>query len=468
MITRLARAPALSGLCLAALSGILITAEPAHAVETARVEGFGPVSRGFAGGGVAHPVGAAASLLNPAELLRLDSPQELMFQLTYIMVSIEVENSATGEVIDTANYGRNRGPYFLPEVAYAVKSGHWAFGTGVLATGGFGIEYGTDSFLSSTTTGHVATGLPISTRVAQLRIPFAVAYAPSDRWRLGASFDVVNASVNLATLLDVQQVRMLIQSGRVSGNLVPLLRLDPTLVGAHINFVRDNTVASELAAWGIAGRLGLSYELSPDTSLGVSYEFETRLHDLKGQGSLTAVGAANGQVVLDGDGSLPQFQFPRAFVLGVSHRFSPGFAVIADLRRTFWAEVLGDTVIRFRGDKGGTLEASLPTGFNNLTTLALGAEWQFAQSWTIRGGGAHAFQTTVKPDHLNGTLPTLSQSHLTTTLAYRSSGGHEFDAGVTYGFTDPVHNPGNNVNSVPAIEGRNRQINPVLGYSYHF
>lgn len=440
----------------------------AAAIEVARVEGFGPVSRGFAGGGVAHAVGAGAMLLNPAELLRLETEQEGMFQLTYVEATITVKNSVTGERISNAALGNNRGPYYLPEIAYAWRKGNWAFGTGVFAAGGFGIEYGTESFLSRTTTNNVATGLPVSARIAQMRIPFAVAFKPDARWRLGASLDVVNASVNLASLLDAQQVGLLIQSGRASGTLVPVLAGVPDLSGAHFEFIRNNALGSELAAWGIAGRVGASFQLNPQTSFAAAYEFESALKNLKGNGRLTAIDKDNNHITLAGEGRLPEFQYPQAFVLGVSHRVNPALAVTADLRRTFWGQTLGDTVVDFRTADGGTLNVSLPTGFNNLTTLTLGAEWQFTPQWTLRAGGSHAFQQAVPSMALSGTFPTLTRNHLSAAVSYRHRAAHQFDLGLSYGFTSAVRNPGGNANSIPAIEGRNRQINPVVGYSYHF
>lgn len=463
----LAPAASLPARSLLAL-GLALASASAAAIELARVEGFGPVSRALAGGGVAHATGAGAVMLNPAELLRLETEHETLFQLTEVHAQIEVENSATGESLRNASLGNNRGPYYLPEIAYAWRQGDWAFGTGVFAAGGFGIEYGTQSFLSRTTTNNVATGLPISTRVAQLRIPFALAFKPDTRWRLGASLDVVNASINLASLLDAQQVGLLIQSGRASGTLVPVLAGIPDLSGAHFEFVRNNALASELAAWGVAGRIGASFQLSPQTSLAAAYEFKSALGNLKGQGQLTAIDKNNNHITLKGDGSLPEFQFPQAFVLGVSHRVTPLLAVTADLRRTLWGQTLGNTVVDFRSEDGGTLKVSLPTGFNNLTTLALGVEWQLQPAWTLRAGASHAFQPTVPGDHLSGSFPTLTRNHLSTAVSYRYRSAHQFDLALSYGFTEPVRNPGGNVSSIPAIEGRNRQINPVIGYSYHF
>ena len=450
-------------------AGMALCTGSAAAVELARVEGFGPVSRGFAGSGVAFPTGAAAMMLNPAELLSLDREQELLFQLTEIQADIIVRDSASGERFDTQNLGNNRGPYDLPEIAYARRFGDWAFGAGVFAAGGFGIEYGNDSFLSRTSTYGVYTGLPVSTRLGHLRIPFALAWRPHARWRVGASIDVVNASLNLASLLDVQQVGMLIADGRTGGTLVPVLAGIPNLAGAHFDFVRDHPLSSELSGWGVGARLGVSFQLTPSTTLGAAYEFESRLDDLKGEGTLTAIDSNNQQIAIRGSARLPAFQFPQAFVLGVAHRVSPTLAVVADLRRTFWSQTLADTQIRFRAEDGSTLDVNLPTGFNNMTTASLGVEWQFIPQWTLRVGGAHAFQPTVPDQRVSGTFPTLTRNHLATMLAWLSpAGAHEFNLGLTYGFTPTQRSPGNNVSSIPEIEAKNRLINPVLAYRYRF
>ncbi len=147
---------------LFAAGALLASVATAQAAELARVEGFGPVSRGLGGGGLAHPTGAAAILLNPAELLSIQGEHEFQFQFTEIQARIEVINTATGERARNLGYGANRGPYDLPELAFAVRRGNFAFGTGLFAAGGFGVEFGRDTFLSRTTTNNVVTGLPAS------------------------------------------------------------------------------------------------------------------------------------------------------------------------------------------------------------------------------------------------------------------------------------------------------------------
>ncbi|MDH4457271.1 MAG: outer membrane protein transport protein [Nevskia sp.] len=453
---------------LLAASTLLTAAGTVSAAELARVEGFGPVSRGLGGGGLAHRTGAAASLLNPAELLSLEGEREFVFQFTEIQPRVDVINSSTGEAVRNLGLGANRGPYDLPELAFAVRRGNWAFGTGLFAAGGFGIEFGRDSFLSRTTTNSVVTGLPISSRIGAMRVPFAIAWRPHRQWRIGASLDYVNASANLADLLDAQQVGSLIAAGRATGSLVPVLAGIPNLSGAHFAFVRNNYLTSALTTQGIGGRISVSWQPLPTTTLALGYEFKTRLANFKGRGELTAIDADNNQTVLPGRGQLPRLQFPDAWLIGVSHQLLPTLAVVADLRHMFWSTTLGDTVVSFDADGGGDLRVSLPTGFQDITTLSLGSEWRFLPAWTLRLGGSMALQQLQASSTLSAAFSTTTRNHVTSMLNWRLAGGHDIGLGVSYGFAPSVRNPGGTITSVPAIEVRNRQINPVLNYGYRF
>ncbi len=453
---------------LFAVATLLAAVAPTQAAELARVEGFGPVSRGFAGGGLAHPTGAAAMLLNPAELLSLAGDHEFQFQFTEIQARVEVINSATGERARNLGYGGNRGPYDLPELAFAVRRGNFAFGIGLFAAGGFGVEFGRDTFLSTTTTNNVATGLPASSRIGALRIPLAIAWRPHPRWRIGASLDYVNSSANLASLLDAQQVGALIAAGRATGSLVPVLAGIPNLSGAHFEFIRNNYLSSALTSQGIGGRVGVSWQPTTATAVALGYEFKTALANYSGRGRLTAIDADNNQIVLPGTGKLPRLQFPDAWLIGVSQRLTARLAVVADLRHMFWSKAFGNTVVSFRSDDGGELRVSLPTGFRDITTLSLGAEWQFLPAWTLRAGGSHAFQQLQDSGALSAAFSTTTRNHLSSTLAWRLSPAHELGLGLSYGFTPAVRNPGGNVGSLPAIEVENRQFNPVLSYGYRF
>lgn len=454
------------------LLSLILSSGTGFAVELGRIEGFGPVSRGFAGGGVAHATGSAAIILNPAALLANKPGHELMLQVSEIRAFIDVRNNQTHEIVRTSSLGNNRGPYDLPELAYSYRGDDWAFGTGIFAAAGFGVEYGRDSFLSTTTTGNVATGLETSGRLTAIRIPITLAWQVTDTLRFGAALDIVNLSLNLATLYDAKQIQMLRQQNRASGGLVTIVGALPTLAGVHLNFVNDHPIYGGLSAWGIGGRVGATWQATPETSLGLSYEFETQLTDLRGKGRLTAVDILNNHIVVSGRGRFEDMQLPAAVVIGASHQLSPTFAVITDVRRSFWKDMLGDARFSYKAEgglfNGQELNALLPLGFNNITSLTLAMEWTASDQWTVRSGLSHAVQQLVKDQNLNGTLPTLTQNHFVVNASYSWQNNYELTLGCSYAWTPAVHNPGNNINSIPPITGRNRQVTPVISYRVTF
>lgn len=465
---------------------LLAIAPQVTAVEIARVTGFGPASRAFAGGGIAQPVGAGAMLSNPAELLSLAAPHEFMSQLTYLSPTVDIINDDTGEKARTQSFGNNRGPYYLPEIAFAWLSGDWAFGFGAFTSGGLGLEFGSDTFLSTTTTNHVQTGLPISARLTVGRIPFAVAWSPHPRLRLGASLEAVNITLNMATLLDAAQVDQLNEQGRLGGSLAPIILLLPGLSGAHLNFVRDHPLAGEFSSWGIGGRLGATLVLGDRARIAATYEFESAVSDPAGEGRITAIDGLNNQYSIGGSGRLPGLQTPQAWVVGMAYDIRPQLTVVADVRRTYWNETLGDTPLDFVAQENlrlqngaggpaiplpignnGTLSVTFPTGFNNLTTLSLGLEWSANPVWTLRAGYAKSLQETVDGPDLFATFPSISNETAAIGMSHRSTTGHEFAFTLTYARGE-VRNPGNTPNSVPPITGQNEQLNPTLSYSYRF
>lgn len=159
---------------------------------------------------------------------------------------------------------------------------------GAFAQGGLGTEYGKNSFLSRTTSG-ANSGLENSSRLLVLNIPFAASYDVNEKLSVGASLDAMWMGLNLELLLGADQVGSLIGQGRVSGSLVPVLATLPGFDGAHFSLTKNQPLASGVDAWGYGGRFGLTYKLSTDTILGAAYSFKSKVSDLKGRATLTAI-----------------------------------------------------------------------------------------------------------------------------------------------------------------------------------
>ena len=134
--------------------------------------------------------------------------------------------------------------------------------------------------------------------------------------------------------------------------------------------------------------------------------------------------------------------------------------------------MLGDARFSYQAEgglfDGQALNAILPLGFNNITSVSLGAEWSANDSWTFRSGISHAIQQLVKDENFSGTFPTLTRNHFVINASYRFQPQHELTLGCTYAWTPTVTNPGNNISSIPPIKGRNYQITPVISYRIGF
>jgi long-chain fatty acid transport protein len=452
------------------ISGCLLLASwssGAWATDAFNLIGHGPRSLALGGAGVAHDVGAAAMVLNPATLVLSPEGSSWAVGLDAISADIEVTNRETGERAKSHSRGRNNGPYFAPEISFTWHRDRLALGVGTFTSGGVGAQYGNDSFLSRTVTNDLDTGLGSHSRLISLRVPFSAAYRLTDKLTVGASLDAVWTSVNVGLLLDTTQIGALAAQGRLDGSLVPTLLSVPQLSAGYLQFDNQKIAGGEADAWGLGGRVGLTYEVSPQTRLGVTYDFETRVGDLKGNADLTAVSALLGNIPLSGMVQLRSFEFPAQLAVGISHQFNEKLSVVADYRRVFWSDVMQDIKVGFKQDDTGvTLDLRLPTNYRDTNVVSLGAEYQYNQKWTWRGGFHYAEQAA--PDAgIIAVIPSTPTTNVTGGFSYALGERSDIEFAVGYGFSDRRTNDSLPNTSVP-IEVKHSQIVAAVAYSRRY
>lgn len=444
---------------------VATTTGAAQATDVFRLEGFGAVSRGMGGVATAHDVGPAGMMTNPATLSLMQADNAAMVGLDLVTTDIDVRNRNTGENAHSSHHSANRGPYYAPELAYARRVGAWTFGLGAFAQGGLGTEYGRHSFLSRAS-GGLDTGLQNSSRLLVLNIPLAASFRATEALTVGASLDAVWQGLNLDMLLGADQVGSLIGAGRVSGSLLPVLGGLPDLRGAHFSLTRNAPLASGISAWGYTGRVGMTYALSADTRLGAAYTLRSRMGDMDGRATLTAVDGLAGQIALPGKLKMRDFQMPAVLNLGVSQRFSDRLTLAADLSRVFWSDVMKDLKVSFAADSGGNLDILVPQNYRDQTVLALGAAWQAAPQWTLRGGLRLA-QQALPASTLLPVIPATPRKHLSLGFGYAASPNASIDFAWSHAFKETMDNSSLPNTSAP-IRVSHAQDNASLVYTYRF
>lgn len=448
-----------------ACSALAVSSPVALATDVFQLEGIGAVSRAMGGTAVAYDVGAGGMLTNPANLSFGANDREVMFGLDLVATDITVRNKANGESVDSDTHSKNRGPYLAPQLAYTQRLGNLTIGIGAFAQGGLGTEYGRSSFLSRAT-GGADTGLENSSRLLVLDIPLAASYKVSEALTIGGSVDALWQGLNLDLLLGADQVGSLLGSGRAKGSLVPVLAGLPALQGAHFSLTKNKLLGSGVDAWGIAGRLGLAYQLTPVTRLGASYNFRSRISDMEGAATLTAVDGVVGQIPLEGKIKIRDFQMPAKLIIGGSHRVTPQWMVTADVSRVFWKEVMKDIKVAFEANAGGNLNILLPQDYRDQTILALGTSYVLNPEWTLRAGARFASQA-LRSDTLFAVIPATPTKHLSFGFSYAVSPDSRIDFAFSHALREKMDN-GSLPNTSAPIEVKHSQNNATLNYTLTF
>ncbi len=449
---------------------LLVLSNDVRATNVFNLEGFGPISRALGGAGVAHDIGSAALMYNPATLSLMEDGSTVHVGLDLIGTTIETTNQSTGAKAHSSkgSLSRNRGPiYFAPEVAYTTKSGALNYGIGVFAQGGLGTEYGGNSFLSTTATSNVSTELENSSRLLNLRIPLGASYRIDDRLTIGGSLDVVWTQMNLEMLLDVSQVASLAADGRVSGSLVPVLLGIPGLSGAHFSLTKNQIVGGGVDGWGFGAKIGMTYLVADTTRIGLAYNFRTNVDDLSGSAILTAVDSSNNHVSLSGSFKIRNFQNPAQLSVGLSHAVSDRLEVVADIQRVFWKDVMEDIDVGFVQDgTNSNIDVLLPQNYKDINIYTLGAEYQYNKKWVFRGGISHSDQA-LDESFLLAVIPAYIRNHVTGGFSYSWSENSELNFAISFALNESMKNSYQPNTAVP-IKSEHRQINAVVSYAYRY
>lgn len=455
---------ALAGL----LSSLALTfCGAASAAVVFNLEGYGALSRAMGGTGVAFDTGVASLMYNPATLGLSATGNEFLLGLDWISADITVRDRSTGEKAASTDNGKNRSPYFAPQIGVAFNQGAVSVGLGVFTAAGGGDEFGNDTFLSRTRTFDIDTGLENSARLMGHRLPLGLSLRVSDTLSVGATVEALRCALNFNALFDLTQVGALLADGRASGSLVPTLLLVPGLAGAHVGFAKKTFAGGGAEGWGIGGKVGLTWAPSADTRLGLAYNFRTALDDLEGDGTLTAISALIGQIPLQGEVRVRDFELPAQLSLGLHRRLGPQWSIAADYQRVYWKDVVKNLDLHFvDADNRRTLDISLPQNYRDVSIYALGLSYTAGPALTLRVGAQHAGRALPR-DTMLAVIPAIVRDHVSAGLSWNVDDDNRVDFAFSHGLRSTLGND-SQPNTARPIEASHSQANAVLAYVRRF
>jgi long-chain fatty acid transport protein len=372
------------------LMTLAIAGVTACVVETADASGFALVEQSVkqvgsaVSGGAASAEDATTIFYNPAGMTRLSGTQ-VVVGAHVISPSSKFTGSATtnpllgGASISGGDGGEAGSTALVPSFYYSRSLNEsLRFGLGIGAPFGLSTEYDSD---------WVGRYHAIKSEVVTVNINPSLAYKVNDQLSLGVGINAMRASAELTNAVDYSTACLsaLGAAGCVGSGLVT-----PGTTST------DGKISIEGDDWGYGFNLGLLYELTQDTRMGVAYRSQVK-QNLTGTADFTSpsgvsVPALISAVLADTDASA-KVDLPASLSVSLNTRVAPKWDLMADVTWTQWSSF---EELRIEFDNALKSDSVQPENWDDTYKISLGLNYHHNDQWTWRGG--IAFDQTPIPD----------------------------------------------------------------------
>jgi len=408
---------------------VLLGATPAFATNGMNLEGYGSKSMAMGGTGSAYDTGNSAVMNNPATLgFMKEGESEIGFGIRGLHPNIKLENGGVTDKSDATSF-------FMPSMSYMRRDGRISWGVAMLAQGGMGTDYGNDSPLfaggiSMMGNPVAMSGKDIRSEVGVGRIMFPVAYHLTDKTTVGASFDVVIASMDLQMDMDGQHLAGMMagNGGSVSGTMLGALGGFSDVNYARFDFSNNSPWIGQAKGFGTGLKFGFTHQFSKVVTIGASYHTQTRLSDLEtDKATVSFAGDTAGGLMtqsLTGKIKVRNFEWPATFAAGIALNPSDKWLIAGDVKYIDWSTVMDKFQMTFIADDsnpafaGQNLDVTMKQEWKDQTIWSVGVQYKATDKLALRAGAS--FSTNPVPDqYLNPLFPAITKNHYTCGFGYR-------------------------------------------------
>lgn len=477
---------------LAASLAIAGLASPALATNGMNMEGYGPVATGMGGASMAYDNGTAGLINNPATLSLMASGTSRL-DVAIGGLHPNVNTKAAGQA-DAKSGGD---AYYMPALGYARKDGKLTWGAGMMAQGGMGTEYGSNSFLSGPNMSafgavYAATNEGNRSELGIGRVMVPLIYDVSDSFRVGGTLDYLWGGLDIQMVMSGQMFAQFAGMaapsplGTASGAMVANL---PAVMGAFgitdINWAQfdfsegTNGMKQRLKTTGWAGNLGFVWKASPQLSVGGVYHAKTSLGDMEGSGTLKMNATIAGTpmtVPITGKLRVVDFQWPETYGIGLAYQANERLMLAADYKHIGWAKVMKNFRMSFTADaaqsnpaaqgmvgmNANAMDATLNQNWKDQNVFQIGASYKMSDALILRAGVSLA-NNPIPDELMNPLFPATIKNHVTFGLGYAMSKVSSVDFSFAHAPEVTVTNSNMGVSTSHAQEN-----NWQLMYSHRF
>lgn len=414
----------------------------AHATNGMNMIGYSPRSSGMGGADVAVATDSSGSAGNPASL-GISVAKSANIGLTILAPGLSQSD-------DRNNIDGNDQFFPLPHLNYAQPvsdDSPLIWGINLYAQGGMGVDFDNVKTFNN----NIDT---YDSMVSYSRFTGALNYLIDDDLSVGIGLMAGYAKINFSLFPNTYSVGM-----------------DNT-AGTHDDFLGID--ASGISGFGMAGRIGMQYQLNDVLRLGMQYSSEASLNLDGGDMTLNY-----GTTRVKYDAEIDGFTWPREFEAGVAIQATNDLLVAADIKWLNWSSSIDQVTVKGSNPSQQGVPANPALNFNmnwnDQWVFALGAEYSLSDKQLIRAGYNYG-KNPVPNSNLSPLFPAIVEHHLSVGYSYLWT-SWQLSIAYEYGFNNNRTNnspgPPSDQNGIanpfgPGVSVDHRQQDVHLQLSYFF
>lgn len=432
-----------------ALATTTLCSNTIWATNGMNLEGYGTKATAMGGASMAYDSGNSAVMNNPATL-GLMSEGKSRVGLGLRMLGPDVVSSSAGEQAESGGTA-----YYMPSISYMHREGNFTYGAAILAQGGMGTEYSTNSFVAQD------SGDKVRSEVGVGRVMLPLVYTANDRLTVGGSLDLIWASMDL---------KMAVRGGELVSMVQPTssaawLTARDSLSGmdwGRFDYSDNSDYTGEATGYGFAGKLGFTYRITDTLTIGATYHTETNISDLETDEATLSAGMANTPAAQTFNGTIKvrDFQWPSTYGIGLAYQPNGKWMIAADYRCINWSDAMDSFKMSFIHPAFGELDVVMPQKWENQRIFSIGGEYRANNALSLRAGINYA-SNPVPNSYVNPLFPAIIESHLNAGLGYKIAKDKNLSFALTYA-------PEVRVTNAHGTEITHSQLNWSMGYSQSF
>jgi long-chain fatty acid transport protein len=325
-------------------------------------------------GGAATAEDASTIFFNPAGMTHLRGAHAVVGG-HILSPSAEFSGSATtyeGEPIGGGD-GGNAGFIALIPILYYSHELNEDMWVGI----GMGVPFGLATDYERSWAGRYHA---VKTDLATFNINPSAAYKLNDKLSLGAGLNLMYASAELSNAVDYSAACL---------SQAPELACDLLGMGTPGDRSTDGHVAIEGDSWGYGFNLGLLYDMTEQTRIGIAYRSKV-VQKIKGRADFTEptgpwlIPPPFTSILADG-GVTATVDMPATFSVSVITQVAPKWEVMFDFTSIQWSSF---EELRIKFDNPETPDSVQPENWENSSKISVGFNYRHSAEWTFRGGFA--------------------------------------------------------------------------------